>query len=145
MKDEHTAIVRGIDLPISMKASVEICSFIKHKTLTRARSELERVIEKKIAVPFRRFNQDLAHKPGRIAEGRYPVSASQSFIKLLDLVKANAENKGLDSERLVIYFASATHGAKAWHAGRKRRRRMKRTYVELRVKEHENKTKEKKK
>lgn len=139
MKDEHIAKVRGIELPISTKISVEVCNFIKHKNLNKARAQLERVLEKKLAVPYRRYNTNVAHKPGKIAAGRYPIKAAKQFIDLLNLLQANAENKGLNSESLIIYFASANQGSKVWHIGRKRRRRMKRTHVELRVKEEETK------
>lgn len=138
MKDEHIAIARGIELPISTKISVEICNFIKHKNLNKAKFHLERVLEKKEAMPYKRYNSDVAHKPG-MAAGRYPIKAAKHFIDLLNQLQANAENKGLNPDSLVIYFASANQGSKVWHSGRKRRRRMKRTHVELRVKELEAK------
>ena len=138
MKDEHIAIVRGIELPISTKISVEICRFVKNKELNKAKFHLERVLEKKEAVPYKRYNSDVAHKPG-MAAGRYPVQAAKHFIDLLNQLQANAENKGLNSDSLIIYFASANQGSKVWHSGRKRRRRMKRTHIELRAKELEAK------
>lgn len=136
MKDEHIAIVRGLELPISTKISVEICNFIKNKNLNKAKFHLERVLELKEAVPYKRYNSDVAHKAG-MAAGRYPIKTAKHFIDLLNQLQANAENKGLNSDSLVIYFASANQGSKVWHSGRKRRRRMKRTHVELRVRELE--------
>ena len=145
MKDEHIAIVRGLDLPISMKISSEICKFIKGKNLIKAKAQLEQVLEQKIAIPYTRYHREVSHKPGKgLGAGRYPVKTTKHFIQLLDSLQANAENKGLNTENLVIDFASANQGPKIWHSSRHRGRRMKRAHVELRVKEEE-KVKEKKK
>src|SRR3989344_9677018 len=99
MKDEHIAIVRGLDLPISAKISVEICRFIRGKTLTKAKYQLEQVLEQKIAIPYVRYHREVSHKPGKgLGPGRYPVKATKQFIQLLDSLQANAENKGLNTE-----------------------------------------------
>lgn len=92
-------------LPISFKHSVEICRFIKNKKLSTAISQLEMVVKKELAVPFKRYNRDTPHRKG-IASGRYPVKAAKVFIKLLEQLKKNAENKGLKGE-LVITSARA--------------------------------------
>ncbi|MAG20284.1 50S ribosomal protein L22 [archaeon] len=141
MKSENTAKVLARNLPISRKQAVEVCSFIKNKTTLKAKTQLQNVLKKKIAVPFKKFNQDLPHKPG-IGPGRYPIKTSQAFINLLNSLESNAEFKNL-STNLLITYASACKGSTQFHSGRQRRRQMKRTHVEIRAKEIEEK-KEKK-
>lgn len=126
---EHMAKAIGRGLPISTKHAVEICSFIRNKNLGKAKEILGGVIEKKQAIPFRRFKQ-VGHKK-EIGPGRYPKKASQQLLKLLNAIEVNAQFKGLDISSLVIKSIVANKAAKMWHYGRKRRRKMKRTHIEV--------------
>ena len=128
------AIAKGISLPISFKQSVEICRFIKDRNIDNAKEILQKVIDKKAAIPFRRYNWDLGHKK-KIGPARYPEKASKEFIKLIENVEANAQFKGLNTSNLIITHISAHKAGKAWHVGRKSRRKMKRTNVEIVVEE----------
>lgn len=134
--DSHEAIARGTSLPISTKMSCEVCRNIRGKALSKAITHMEAVLKLKRPIEVRRFNRDLGHKPG-YGPARYPVKAAKAFLELLNLAKANAENKGLNSEKLVISFAKADFGPQRWHYGRQRRTKMKDTHVEIRVKESE--------
>ena len=131
---ESMAKVLGSSLPISFKYSVEICSFIKNRDVAEAKRILSNVVDHKAAVPFKRFNFDLSHKT-KIGPGRYPEKASKEFIRLIEAVEANAQFKGLNTSKLIISHISASKASKAWHYGRKTRRKMKRTNVEIIVKE----------
>ena len=131
---EHIARAVGMALPISFKQSVEICNFIKNKNVNDAKKILQNVVQKKTAIPFRRYNWDLGHKK-KIGPGRYPEKASKWFISLIEDVEANAQFKGLNTSNLVIIHVSAHKGGKAWHYRRKSRRKMKRTNVEIFVEE----------
>lgn len=128
----------GMALPISFKQSVEICRFIGNKNVNDAKKMLQNVVEKKSAIPFKRYNWDLGHKKNT-GPGRYPQKASEEFIKLIDNVEANAQFKGLNTSNLVIAHISAHKAGKTWHFGRKSRRRMKRTNVEIIVEEKPSK------
>lgn len=128
------AITKGMSLPISFKQSVEICRFIRDRNPNDAKEILQEVVDKKTAIPFRRYNWDLSHKK-KIGPGRYPEKASREFIRLIETVEANAQFKGLNTSNLIIAHASAHKAGKAWHFGRKRRRKMKRTNVEIVVTE----------
>lgn len=147
---EHMARTAGVALPISFKQSVEICSSIKNKNTTEAKNLLHKVIDKKSAIIFRRYNRDLSHKK-KTGPARYPEKTSKEFIKLIENVESNAQFKGLNTSNLVIAHISAHKSGKAWHFGRKTRRRMKRTNVEIVVEERarqhtekvENKSQEK--
>lgn len=124
----------GIALPISFKQSVEVCSFIKSKNVGDAKKMLQNVIDKKTAVPIKRYNWDLGHKK-KIGPGRYPENTSKEFIKMIESVEANAQFKGLNTSNLIITHVSANKSGKTWHFGRKSRRRMKRTNIEIVVEE----------
>ena len=127
---EHMARAVGIALPISFKQSVEICNFIKNKSVSEAKKVLDKVVDKKAAVPFRIYNRDLGHKT-KIGPGRYPEKASKHFISLIESTEANAQFKGLNTSNLTIVHISAHKAGKAWHYGRKSRRKMKRTNIEI--------------
>lgn len=133
----------GMALPVSFKQSVEICRFIGNKNVNDAKKILQNVMEKKLAIPFKRYNWDLGHKK-KIGPGRYPKNASREFIRLIEVVEANAQFKGLNTSNLVIAHVSAHKAGKAWHFGRKSRRRMKRTNIEIVVEEKARKIESKK-
>jgi large subunit ribosomal protein L22 len=127
---QNMARVVGISLPISLKHSVEVLSYIKNRNIAEAKRMLDEVIQEKRAIPYRRFNQDLAHKTG-IGPGRFPVKTAFEIKNLLESVEANAQFQGLNTSNLVVLHASAKKASGAWHYGRKRRRKMKRATIEI--------------
>jgi len=110
--EERTVRAHGKNLPISLKDSVEICRAIRDKRLSYAKRFLEEVLEKKRAVAYRRFKKGLAHRRGlqRACAGAYPQKASAHILKLLKDAEANAEYRGLDTERLFIKHIQAKKG-----------------------------------
>lgn len=131
---EHMAMAVGISLPISFKQSVEVCRFIKNKNVNEAKRMLQDTIDKKISIRFRKYNWDLGHKK-KVGPARNPEKASRELIRLIESAESNAQFKGLDTSNLVIAHISAHKASKVWHSGRKSRRRMKRTNIEIVVKE----------
>lgn len=129
-KPENAARAIGMALPISLKQSVEICRFIENKNVNDAKEILQNVIDKKVAIPFKRYNFDLGHKK-KIGPARYPGKASSEIIKLIESVEANAQFKGINTSNLVIAHVSAHKSGKSWHYGRQSRRKMKRTNIEI--------------
>lgn len=98
---------------ISPKHSIEIAGFIRDKQVNEAIAYLNDVIALKKAIPFKRFNRNVAHKrglPDNWDAGRYPVKASKTFIRLLESIKKNAEYLGLDAENMKIVHVSANRG-----------------------------------
>jgi large subunit ribosomal protein L22 len=138
---ENMAKVVGRSLPISTKFCVEICNFIRYKTTSEAKRILQEVIEGKRAIPFKIFKRDLSHKR-KIGAGRYPKKAADEIMKLLESVEANAQFKGLNTSNLRIAHINAHLASRPWRYGRQRRRKAKRTHIEIIV--EENKTKESK-
>jgi len=146
VEEENIAKAVGRALPISTKQSIEICAFIRKLPLEKAKKRLTDAINKTAAVPFKRFNDDMGHKKGKVAAGRYPEKACTEILKLLAAVEANAQFKGLNTSNLIISHICAHKAARPWHYGRQRRRKAKRTNVEIFVKEGaEKKKKETKK
>ncbi len=131
---ETTAKAILSDVPISTKQSIEIASFIRKKNLSMAKEMLNQVMLKKQAVPFRRFNRDMGHKPG-IAAGRYPIKAVKYFLQLLNLAEANAQFKNLNVNNLMIKIIKANKGTTTSRYGRQVRRKAKRTNLEIVVEE----------
>lgn len=95
----------GVSLPISSKEASEVSKFLRHKSLKSAKAILNRVLEKKQAIPYKRYNSDVAHKPG-IAAGRYPRNLSREILKLFDSVEANANQKGLTQDLYITHMVA---------------------------------------
>jgi large subunit ribosomal protein L22 len=129
MNDNMTKAL-GRDLSISTKQSVEICKNIRGKSVEQAKKLLERVIVKETPIRMRRYIKDTAHKKG-IGPGKYPVKAAKEILRLLKIAESNAQNKGLSTNEMVITHISANKASRPWHFGRQRRRKNKRTHVEV--------------
>lgn len=100
-KEDNNEVVANVTIPVSTKHSVLIGKWIKGENVDKAIAKLEKVVLKKVPVPFVKYNDSVSHKKG-IAAGRYPVKAAQHIIKTLKLVKANAKNKGLDESKIKV-------------------------------------------
>lgn len=109
-----TVKASGRELRISHKSAREVCNTIKGMMLTEAKKYLRAVIAKKKFVPFKRYVKKAGHHRGleKAYAGRYPVKAAIEVLKVLKNAEANAENKGLDAERLKIIHACAYPGMK---------------------------------
>lgn len=108
-RGETVARARGIELPISPKKTYELLNAIRGRSLDDAKSYLERVIELKQAVPFRRYNQEVAHKRGA-GPGRFPQKVARQVLAVLTNAEANAEYEGLDADALFVRVAASARG-----------------------------------
>ena len=99
---------------VSPKAAREVCRAIKGMTIPEARRFLEDVIDKKKPVAYRRYKRETPHRRGLVGfhAGGYPVKAAKEVLKTLDNLEANADFKGLDTERIRIIHAAAQRGFK---------------------------------
>jgi large subunit ribosomal protein L22 len=109
---DKTAIASGRDLRISPKAAREICRYIRGMLLEDARKRLQEVTDLMKPVPYLRHNKKIPHRRGvqGFDSGRYPVKAAGEMLKLLNAVEANAEFKGLYTDRLKIIHIAAHRG-----------------------------------
>jgi len=137
-KKNQEAVVNAKDLPISTKHAVAICDLIRYKKPEEAIELLEKVLEKKLAVPMK---GEIPHRragvragKGKVA-GRFPVKASKIFIGLIKNLIANASVKGLDKDQLIISLAMANKASRPYRRTRLAygRKRFKRTHVTLKA------------
>ncbi|MGQ9679451.1 MAG: 50S ribosomal protein L22 [Candidatus Bathyarchaeia archaeon] len=106
---DRTAIASARDLRVSPKAAREVCRFIKNMDLEKAKEVLQEVIDLKRPVPFFRHDKKIPHRAGVQGHdaGRYPIKTAKEILKLLNQVEANAEFKGLYTNRLRIIHIAA--------------------------------------
>jgi len=111
---ETTVRASGREFRVSPKSAREVCSAIKGMRLDDAKDFLQQVTEKRKAVPFRRHKKKVPHRHGleKFYAGRYPVSAAQKVLEVLENAEANALYKGLDVENLRVVHVSAYPGMK---------------------------------
>lgn len=115
---DRVAKALGRELRISLKESVEIAKVIKGMKLDEAIEYLEKVVRKEAPVPYTRYRKQIAHRRGvnsqfqewRTPVGRYPVKAARYILKVLKNARNNAENQGMDPEKLIIVHAAAHKG-----------------------------------
>ena len=126
-KESNTARAMLTNAPVSLKYSVEVCNQIKTMPVNKAIAFMKRIYAHEDYLPLRVYNKKVA----------------QEFIKLFELVKANADNKGLDAEKLLIIHIYANAGinrfsyqSKGRIAGKARRRNA--TNIEVIVQEMKN-------
>lgn len=134
--DEHMARANGKELPISTKAAMSICDIIRGMDAHKAVTYMQDVVNKKRAVPFNRFPNGVGHRKGKMASGRYPVKAAKTIGNLVASAMANASTQGL-SDSLTIIHISAHKAADQPRQGRHLSRSMKRTHVEVVLRENE--------
>jgi len=146
-KKSDTARAMLTNAPVSLKYSVEVCNQIKTMPVNKAIAFMQRIYNHEEFLPLRVYNSKVAHRKGDsragVKSGRYPEKVAQEFIKLFELVKANADNKGLDAEKLLIIHIYANAGinrfsyqSKGRIAGKARRRNA--TNIEVIVQEMKN-------
>ncbi len=111
---EKTAKASGREIRVSHKHAREVCKAIKGMALTNAKQYLKDVLDKKKAIPFTRYKKKLGHRHGLVKTfaGRYPIKATKQVLNIIEAAEANAENKGLDVDKLRIFHAAAYPGMK---------------------------------
>jgi large subunit ribosomal protein L22 len=111
---DRIARASGRDLRIKPKDSREICKAIKGMKVEQAKTYLEKVIQIKQSVPYRRYKKKQAHrkdlKQFKWYAGAYPQKAAARVFEVLSAVESNAEYKGLDIELCRIIHAAAHRG-----------------------------------
>jgi large subunit ribosomal protein L22 len=136
-KKEKVAYAKALDLPISKKAAVAICKVIRGKSPYDGLTLLEQVIKKKKAIPMvaEIGHRKRGHRIAKVASGRYPEKAARYFIKFLKQGIANARQKGIEDDKMVIGMIKADKGATRYHYGRFYGRRFKSTNLFMEIKE----------
>ncbi len=103
------ARARGVEIPMSPKKTYEVLNAIRGLSLNRARRVLEEAVAMKKAIPFRRYNQETAHKRG-VGPGRFPIKVAKTLLQILKNAEENAEYDSLDTDRLFVKVAASGRG-----------------------------------
>ncbi|MFX0106869.1 MAG: 50S ribosomal protein L22 [Candidatus Hodarchaeota archaeon] len=109
---DRTAVASGRNLRVSPKQCREVCNAVRGMMLERAIELLENVIQEKAWIPYRRHKRKRGHHSGmkKWAAGGHPIKASEHILRVLRNAEANADNKGLDIDRLRIMHAATGRG-----------------------------------
>lgn len=114
-KPEKSVKVFGRGLRISNKNSVLVCKKISGMNLEKGKVFLERLVSKKESM-----------------DGKYYTNAAKEISQLLMQAEHNADFKGLDTSRIII-FASAHKGFTFWRPRRFKLRRRKRKVTHIQI------------
>jgi large subunit ribosomal protein L22 len=136
MKEDMARAMKR-DVELSLKVAIEMSAFLKGKTTSEAKTILERVLDMKQAIPYKRFANGVGHRKGAgITVGRFPQKGSAIFIELIKSAEANAQAKGLSTDLKIIHLAPQKSSG-AFHSGRQGRRKFKRSHLEIVIQEIE--------
>ncbi|MFA5357949.1 MAG: 50S ribosomal protein L22 [archaeon] len=110
------ALIKNAD--VSLKYSTEICNQMRGKMVQKNIEWLEKIILHETHLPLQMYNKKVGHRRGQamlgVKAGRYPEKVAKKIITLLELAKANADFKGLDTEKLLVIHAFASQGLKRY-------------------------------
>lgn len=96
---------------VHFKPTYETCRAIRRMKVDQAIKYLEAVIRKERAVPFRRYNEGVAHHAQGHEWGcpsaRWPVKSAQLLLRLIKSACASAKNanKNVDVDKAIVYDA----------------------------------------
>ena len=111
---KKTCRVIGTNKPVSLKYSTELIREIKGKPVLSAEAFLNRILEKTDHLPLRRYVSKIGHRKGQARSftktGKYPINVAKVFLRLLSDLKANADYKGMNAEKLLIVHGFASLG-----------------------------------
>jgi len=109
LDETKSVLASGRDLNISFKEAVEVCRYIKGRSLEEVKAILNDIIEGKRAIPFRRFKKKVPHHKnnGKIGSARYPIKVAKELLKLVESLESNAEFKGLDISKVKLIHCCA--------------------------------------
>ena len=119
LNPKKSARAYGRALRISTKSSTVVCRAVSGKNLVKGKRILQDLVDQK-----------------RSLEGKYYTNASKQILNVIKSAEANAEFKGLDLGRLVM-FASAHKGFTFMRPRRLKIRRTKRKMTNIQVVLHQ--------
>ena len=102
----------GMELHISPKHAREICRTLRGMRANLARAYLEDVIALKRAIPFKTLPKKCGPqaRPGGLGCRQISGEGSQGSLDVLDNALANAEYKGMESDKMRIFHAGTKKG-----------------------------------
>lgn len=128
---ETMARACGSNLKISLKKTVETAKVLKGKKVSTAINFLEKVIELKAVVPYKRYKAEVGHKRGKgIDTGGFPTLVAKEILSLIKSAQKNASEAEINGE-LYVLSVSARKGTSRYHPSRYSGRSMKSTSLEV--------------
>jgi len=115
---DAVAKAKGSNLRVHFKNIVEVVAAVRGMELQRAKRYLNAVLEHKEAIPIkvskggrgRHAQAKQMRTPGSLCF--WPKNASKFVLDLLTNAEANAETKGLDTDKLVVKHSQANQAPK---------------------------------
>jgi len=141
--DENMVKASARNINISPKQAIEICNYVRGRSLAQAKRLLLQAMDMKTPIPLKRFTNGPGHKPG-IASGRFYVKSCGEILKALESAESNAKNKGLTVSKLSLAHLAVQRAPKSWHYGRKRRSLFRTVHIEVALVESDDKSLSKK-
>lgn len=102
----------GREMRVKFKDCREICAAIQGMNAAKARDYLQRVLDRKDHIPFKKTKKQSGHKAGMKPFGRQPVKAVGAVLDVLKSAMSNAEFRGLDLGSCKVASALAQRGHK---------------------------------
>ncbi len=102
--EKKSAKAYGRNLDLSKKKAAIVCQAIRGRQLEKAKRLLEGMIEEK-----------------RDLDGKYYTKTAKTILELLKSAEANADSKGLDTERLIVH--ATAHQGLEYRSGRRHKMR----------------------
>jgi large subunit ribosomal protein L22 len=101
----------GRDMNVSFKDMIMVAEALRGKSLPKAQAMLEGAVALKSTIPFPRFNKGIGHRKGATVKcAKYPKKAAGYALEIVKNLQANAEFKGLDTEKVRIIHSQAQLG-----------------------------------
>jgi large subunit ribosomal protein L22 len=107
--EERTAKAMGREMSISKKDAVELCRFVKGRSLEDARETLSEVADGDEPVPLKKHNSGSGHTSGIDGwdAGGFPKKAAEAINDVLYNAKSNATEQGFDTDEMVVDHIAA--------------------------------------
>jgi large subunit ribosomal protein L22 len=107
--EERSAKAMGRELSISKKDAVELCRFLKGRSLDDARETLTAVADGDEPVPLKKHNSGSGHTSGIDGwdAGGFPKKAAEAIDDVLYNAKMNAEEQGFDTDEMAVDHIAA--------------------------------------
>jgi large subunit ribosomal protein L22 len=134
------AKARVEDVNASYKDLAEVCGNIRRKPADAAVALLEDASEGKVPLRYRSHNTRMAHRKELMGQkGRWPMKAAGIVLKCLESAIANAKEKGLSEELIVIHACANKKNTYMRYSskGRRNTSKMQTSRVEVVLREKE--------
>ncbi len=132
---EETAKAKAIREQVSPKKTMETCRAVRGMNAQKAIKYLENVKAKKQAVTYGKHKKQMPHaKGGR--PGGYPVKSAEKVKKLIESALKNAEDEGLETNKMkIVHSAAYKSGERPRYAKKRPRKSTKLTTIEIILKQ----------